>query len=484
MAWRGVADLPPGTVRRLLLRRPLLLGALLCAAGGGAARASQVGTIFSSPTTADPAVTYYNPGAMTLLQGTQALIFGGLSAIRLHHRRLTPSDFDGEVYPQADISILKPSITVGLVTDATLQDWRFGLGMSIPLMEGASWDREYGGKPASTRYYVMDGLLVYFKFGPTVAYRINRFLSVGVGLDVEAVMLRHEAMTDFGAKIDQLACAGLGGTDCPVNAPLARENPAFDGLTSLSGLGWDLGLSAGVLLTPRPWLRASLGLHSGAGAVRVPVQMKIAIPRAAADYVASNLPSFSLPELTADADVQVHSPMTLAAGLSLEPTPRLRLAADLHWMDLSETALMMATVTRASTGLIGDQVLVKDRLDDFLVGLFGSYRVLPALDTALRLEYGTNSRPDPYVSPVSIDFHKISFHLGLSWRALRWLELTAEYGHYFLLSRHIAAGTSRFAPNANPQGPVQEGLDKPSPEGDYWVESDRFALGLLLHFGG
>jgi long-subunit fatty acid transport protein len=458
---------------------PLLLGALLLLARATPARAGLVGSIYSGPTTADAAALYWNPGAMTLMDGTHGMLFGGLSLIRLSYLRDTPSPQIAE-FPRADVFVPKPSMAFGVVTDAGLDRWRFGLGLSLPVLDGASWKAEYGGLPASTRYYALNARQMMFKISPAAAFRLARFLSVGVGVDVELVALTHEVYTDFGAKINQMACR-ITGNPCLVNSPLPREDPTYQGLTRIDGVGVGVGVFGGVLIAPWPWLSLGVGFHSGSvGPVKVPVDMQVQIPTAISDWVASKLPSLVLPELRARGEVKTSVPMTVAAGIALEPLSGLELVADLHWTDFSTSGVMIGNVTRSSTSLIGDQVLIKGRSDDILVGLRGSYWVLPVLNLALRLEYQTNTRPDRWVSPISVDFHRWSVHLGAAWRATRWLTLTLEYGHYFLLSRTVSDST--FGPNANPTTPEEEGLDKPPPTGDYRIDVDRVGLGLQTSF--
>ena len=215
------------------LRRGLLTAVPLVLLLAAPARAAMVGSIFSGPTSGDPAAIYWNPGAMPLMRGTKALGFGAISFIRLHHQRLTPSLYDKQMYPQANVFVPKPALALGVVTDATLKDFRFGVGVTLPILDGAGWDDKYGGKEASTRYFALNARLGFIKISPAVAYRISRHISVGVGIDIVGVMLTHEVMTDFGAKINQMAC-DMNNTQCMVDAPLPREDPSMDALNILS----------------------------------------------------------------------------------------------------------------------------------------------------------------------------------------------------------------------------------------------------------
>jgi long-chain fatty acid transport protein len=462
-------------------RRGAAVLALLLLVTPGDLKAAITGNIFSGPTTGDGASIYQNPAAMTLLHGTHGLAFGAVSAIRLHYQRDTVSAFDGSPFPQADVFVAKPNLAVGVVTDATLRNLRFGIGVALPIIEGATWDKEYDGRPSSTRYYALAARLAFFKIEPAVAWRINEYISIGVGMDIVGAMLSHNVMTDFGAKINHMTCAMNPQARCPLDAPLAREDPAFDAPTKLDGLGWGVGVIAGLLVSPTPWLRIGGGFHSGAGDVKVPVELSVELPSVVTDYISANLPSVTLPPLEAEAEVTTVSPMIATAGIAVDPTPKLEIAFDLHWIDFSSTPVMVGVVRKGDElGLIHDQVLIKDRDDAFLFGLRGAYQILPSLRAALRFEFETNSRPEEFMSPVSVDFNKFSLHAGAAWQVTRNIALTLEYGHYFLPDRKIEH--SRFAPNAQPTTPEEEGFDKPSATGDYFIEVDRFGLGIMLGF--
>ena len=457
----------------------------LCAAAlllsASPARAGLIGSIFSGPTTADPAAIYWNPGAMTLMEGTHTMLFGAVSAVRLEYDRNTPDSYDGiSPFPTADVFVTKPAAIVGVVTDlGFLKDLRIGLAATIPILEGASWSETYDGKASSTRYHAVDARQILFTISPALGYRINRHVSVGVGLDVVGMMLHSEAMVDMGGKINQMVCNAVGGP-CTLGVPMKLEDPSLDARAVIDGTGWGVGASAGVLVTPRPWLRLALGFHTGAGAMTIPVEMTVKLPPAVTEYMRQNLPSVSLPDIVATGEVQTTSPWAVMAGVSVHPMQALELALDLHWMQQSKTASMVAEVLHTSSSLVGDQVLVKQRDDVFLVGLRASYWLLRPLGAAVRVEYENNTRPEEFTSPVSIDFHKISLHLGLAWQATRWLTFTVEYAHYFLLTRTVE--TSQFYQRAQPVTPVEQGFDKPSPTGTYRGKADRAGLGIVLDF--
>lgn len=475
----------------LLGWRTLLAAAALCL-WCAPLQATPVGTIFSGPTSADGAIVYWNPAGMTLLDGTHALVYGGATYIQLQHQRATPNPYDGSMYPEASIALFKPNLALGIVTDAglsalprspmkkVLKRFRVGVGLTVPNIEGTSWEEEYDGRPASTRYYATFAYQALLYLELALAYRINKYVSVGAGLDVIGALVNSNMVIDFGAKVNQIICIEAASNTCPVNGPVQRENPAFDGPAQVEGTGWGTGGVFGILLSFPPWVHAGLGFHTGGGTIDVPIHINVDMPPTLVALMKQHLPSFALPPLSATAEAEVSSPMIITAGMSVRPLPELELSLDLHWIDYSSTTEMLVHVSKTTTALIGDQVLVKTKRDGYQVGLRGVYRLFPELKLALRLEYSSNTRPEAFVTPVSMDFHIVSLLAGVGWQATSWLAFTLEYGHFFLASRTVR--TSNFGPRGLPTTPVEEGFDKPSPVGSYAGMADSMALGILLDF--
>lgn len=466
--------------RRCILQLLTLTPSLwLCLSLPGVANATVVGTIFSGPTTADPLATYWNPAATTLLRGSSALLYSGTTLIGLGYRQRAPSAFDGQSYPAASMFVAKPEIAFGLVTDAGLERWRFGFTFATPVLDGARWGLDQGGKPSATRYYSISGQQVHMVLRPTVAYRINRWLSVGAGLDVVGIWLRSDSMVDVGALLNQSLC-GANPAGCRLDAPFSREDPRLDARLAIDDVGWGVGASISLLVTPRPWLRIGLTVSSGAQDIDVPVDIDVKLPPTLTSYLSSALPSLRLPALQAHSATRTHSPMMVMSGVWLAPTPRIELAADLHWIQKSKMGVMLIEMQQRSSELLTDQVLVKRVKDAWTVGLRGSYRLSSRLTAALRAEFTSNTMPERYTTPVSLDFHKVHWQAGISWRAASWLEVVAEFGHTVLLSREIA--DSAFAPNPNPTTPEEAGFDKPSPRGSYSGYAINITGALIVGF--
>ena len=443
------------------------------------ALATPAGSMFSGPTSPDAAVVFWNPAGMTMMRDTHVLAMGTFLLFRAEYQRDTPSPFDNKMYPVANSMTPALLPSAGVVTDFGTKNWRFGLGFALSNADGVDWSEEYEGRPGSTRHHAVVGRWITFMVEPAVAYRFSRYLSVGVGLDIFGMWVFRSAKFDFGAKINQLICEESKLSTCPLNSPLAREDPAFDVHYEINGYGVGLGLFAGVLVTPFPWLRLGLTVHTGAGTMDVPVDLTLRYPKTVTDYMRSNLPSVALPPIEAALDVARHAPIIILAGAAINPVERLELAVDFLWMQTSTDPIEQNTVVFANNTLISNQVTFNVKKDHYQFGARGSYRVLEQLVAGLRLEARPIKIPELYAIPVSIDFNRLSIHVGVTWKATDWLTVLCEYAHHFTFTRTISQ--SLFGPNASPTTADENAFDKPSPTGTYSVDTDHLAIGVMVH---
>lgn len=442
--------------------------------------AAPAGNMFSGPTTGDPGAVFFNPAALTLRPKTQVLVHGTFMLFQARYDRATPSAFDGQYYAAANT--ITPALlpAFALATDAGLKDWRFGLGVALPTTAGVRWDEEYGGKPASTRYHAMSANWIQLNIEPAVAYRISRYISVGFGLDIIGVWISRDGKIDYAAKINQLICMERKQVSCPLNSPLARENPAFDVLYEFDGLGFSVGVFGGVLITPVPWIRVGLSVHSGGGTVNVPASLQVRYPQTVKDYMRDNVPSVTLPPINATIDIERPAPVTISVGVEVELRERLTVAMDFYWKQTSAEPVQQITVLRTNTSVVNDQVFFNVKHDTYQWGLRTEYQLLEQLLGGFRVEFKPYTVPSEYVLPVSVDFHRLSLFAGLSWQARPWLTLVLEYAHHFNFTRTIHV--SHYVPNSYPSTAVESALDRASPTGRYSVIADHLGLGAVFAF--
>jgi len=182
------------------------------AAAGWAARAQDAATVFT------------NPAGMSRLEQSQFL--GGLQAL---YGDLKFDANNNTTYTGSD-----GGNAVGWVSGGSLfvvqkigQDFSIGFGVLSYFGLGLDYDDDWVGK-----YFVQEGTLIGLSLTPAVSYRVNNWLSIGVGLNAMYGMLDNK---------------------------LAIRNPlGSDGKLKYKDEDWGYGWTAGILVEPKPGTRIGL----------------------------------------------------------------------------------------------------------------------------------------------------------------------------------------------------------------------------------
>ena len=132
------------------------------AMGRGAAGAAQID---------DPAAVYYNPAAMSYLEGNAVTIGYTLEMPRTTGKPTSGGDVDMESQ-----NFLVPNFY--LVDNFGLEKFTFGLGYTVPFGLGTDWpDDSY------SRYVATESDVAVQNINPSVAFKVNDSLSVGLGIN-------------------------------------------------------------------------------------------------------------------------------------------------------------------------------------------------------------------------------------------------------------------------------------------------------------
>jgi long-chain fatty acid transport protein len=197
------------------------------AAAGAGARAQDAATVF------------YNPAGMTLLERPQVVAGFGLGFVN--------SEFDldlggtvtvpaGETNDGGSLDSIAP---VGGQFFSTPVGRNFWLGVSLNGLYGGSldYDDDWVG-----RTFVTESRFIGFNAQPSAAYRVNDWLSLGIGLDIVYAKLDVDlrsgsAPGDGFIKIDDADDFGIGGT---VSALLTPREGTRIGIVYRTGADLEL----------------------------------------------------------------------------------------------------------------------------------------------------------------------------------------------------------------------------------------------------
>ncbi len=197
----------------------------------------------------DPSTVYFNPAGMTRLQGQQAQ-----AAV---HVILPSAKFDKESATNAlgtplsgrdggdgGVTGVAPNFYYTLNTD---EGWAFGLGINAPFGLSTDYDRTWVG-----RYHAVESEVITININPSVAYKVNKNLSVGAGVSVQYIDATLSSMVDYGLFAINAATDPtdpLFGTLNPIIGSIVPNisNTQADIFSEVTADDWSYGYNLGAL---------------------------------------------------------------------------------------------------------------------------------------------------------------------------------------------------------------------------------------------
>ena len=317
---------------------------------------------------------FWNPATITQFKGKQYET--SVSTILPHASHsfssATLGAFDNAPSNSGDYAVVPASYSsyqlndrlwIGMSTNAP-----FGLGVNFPqLWAGAAY-----GQSAKVETY---------NFSPTVAYKINDWISVGAGLQVEYM------------KVSYGAFLGLNGL-----SPLTG---------SVSGAGWSYGFTAGVTLTPLPKTQIGIGYRS---ALDQKINGTLELPPGT---------SFSAPISTpGSVNLTLNMPDMVTVGLRQGIGDRFTLLAGFEWSNWSRIGTSSLLQPNGAPALIGLNAVQFpfNYSDGYLYSLGGEYIVDPSLTLRAGIAYEKSPITDSVRTPRLPDDDRMWYSVGLSYR--------------------------------------------------------------------
>lgn len=337
----------------------------------------------------DPSALFFNPAGMTQLPGIQTstgtLLVGGSTTFTSPAGATSRGDFGGSVAfpPPSNFYVTANLKDLGL---SALGDLTVGLGVLSPFGVVSRYPND---SPFSTAVTLQTLPLIDIK--PTLAYKLNNQLSIGVGADIYT----FASFWGAGQGVTKLNNAGLPGI--PPGAQL-----------EINGGGTAPGFNVSLLYTPfrnaegKPL--ANIGL----------IYRSQATMRLRGNFLANG-------GLVSDASTTLVLPQVLTGGIALWPVRdqdrewKLELDVDYTgWKSFRNTDVQLSTGATipfarnwqsSYTTMIGTEYkwLRLERLPDWEVAMRGGYW------------YSQNAVPDSSFTPTVPDAnnHSISVGLGL-----------------------------------------------------------------------
>jgi long-chain fatty acid transport protein len=291
---------------------------------------------------------------------------------------------------------LNPNLWLGMSINAP-----FGLSVTFP----DAWaGRNYSG----------DTTLRFYNATPTIAYRINDWISVGAGVQIQYA----------SASVN----TGLGAT----------PGPEFN----IGGSGWGYGFTAGVTLTPTPTTTVGIGWRSGVNQ-KINGALTTTVPIGSAATTGSVNTTLDLPD-------------TVSLGIRQRLDSQWMLLGTVEWANWSRigTATILQPTGAAAT-IFGTAVALPLQYRD---GWFFSAGAEYKWNERLTLRSGFGYEISPIVDQVRTprlpDNDRFWLSVGASWQLMPGMHFDLAYSHLFVKDPTINITATSGNPSFNRALPI------------------------------
>ena len=400
-------------------RRAVATGALCCLASlGGLMQQAQasgfqlreqsaegLGNAFagSSAKAQDLSTIFYNPAGMALLdgngaQGEVAYIMpkATLSGTATRNAAVGGAKTGGSSGGDAGVDTALPSFYAMMSVNP---DLKLGLAINTPFGLETNYDTDWVG-----RYQALRSKLMTMDITPSVAYRLNKQLSIGGGLN-----LQYISATLTNAVDNRLA------------------GSASDGTAKVKGDDWGAGVNLGVMYEFTPTSRIGLNYRS-----RVQHQLEgtVQYTNVVNAGALSRL-------LNSDATAKVTTPDIVSLGAYHEISPQWAVMGEVQYTNWS---LFDHLTVDATSG--ADSYVNEDWKDTYFVSFGATYK--PAERWKLQSDIGYDMSPVPEAHRTARipDQDRLWLSVGAGYQLTPNLALNGAYTHIFVKDAQINETTS------------------------------------------
>jgi len=376
----------------------------------------------------DLSTMFWNPAVMTQFAGIQSSsTYAGILPYSSHSPSAGSTYFGSLAEPQGGTgntsnAALVPGTTFSYQINQNL--W-VGLSFNSPFGLSVAFPENWVGRD----YGASDSNLTTYNVTPSVAYRINDWISIGAGMQIQYANLAFQHGLSAFAQQVPTPIPGFfvsGLVPSPVDAKLSAN-------------GWGYGFTAGVTLTPTPATTIGLGYRSGidqkfSGTLTLPPQAGGALP----------------------ANLTVNAPSILSLGLRQRIDPQWTLLGTVEWTNWNRIGTSVISTPLPPSPFL---TLPFQWKDGWLFSIGAEYKASDRLSLRTGFGYEISPVTDQVRFPVIPDNDRFWASIGASYQIWRGLVANLAYSHIFFRDTSInisaASGNPWFATSitsANPSG--------------------------------
>jgi len=349
----------------------------------------------------DPSTVFSNPAGMTLLD--RPAVSAGINllkpSISFQNRgslAATPGTL-GTAVPYAgndggDPGSWTPVPNAYAVLPTANKKLWFGLGLTAPFGLSLNYDPAWFG-----RYDSIEDRLLTIDLAPSVAYKINKFISIGGGLDV------------------QYADATLSNA-LPNTLQPGGPTAATDGLLTLRENSFAVGYNLGIMLQPLPDTRVGVTYRSG---MSYTLDGNATINGLTGPLAGQN------GVFAVSTDLKL--PSIVSFGVVHQLTSRITLLGDVQWFDWSRFAEIRVKFADGRP----DAVVPENYRDSWTAALGVEYRWSDSLTVRTGFQFDETPIVDAFRNTEIPDGNRYWITIGASYKLFDHAIIDAAYAHAF-----------------------------------------------------
>ena len=388
-------------VIKFTLAAAVSLVALEASAGGFGVREQSTtaqGASFAGAATSSAGLSgmYWNPAVITSIPGIN---FESHYAGILGYSKLTPTTGTGALIATRGDS---GNLGVPAIVPSTYASYQFNdrlfFGISVNAPFGLKTKSEFNW---AGQVYGRSSKAANFNAAPTIAYKVNDWLSVGAGLQIGYFSVNLKGANPTGPFPAQALT---------VFAPNAPSN-------ILTGDGWGVGYTLGATIKPMAGTEIGIGFRSS-----VHYDLK---------------GDLTLPYATLPIQAKVNLPEMLTIGLRQEIGQQFTALAGFEWNNWSRMGLQ--AIRNSGTGALVNSLSFEYK-DSWMASLGGEYKFNNNLTVRAGLAYEKSPVSDEVRSVRIPDNDRIWASIGATYKWNEQIALEGAYTHVFVKDPNVNIG--------------------------------------------
>jgi long-chain fatty acid transport protein len=359
-----------------------------------------------------PSSMFWNPATMTQFKGIVSE--NGFSVIVPKASQTPQAGTNPLLLPFGGVENSGESgvIPNGYTTYQMSPNLWLGLSINAPFALSVSTPETWAG-----RSYSGDSSIRSYNATPSIAYRINDWISIGAGVQIQYMNVNFQQGLPTGPGQDLI----------------------------LKGRGYGFGATAGVTLTPTPTTSIGLGWRS---AINQNIHGTMLLP--------ANPPFLAPLSTPGSVDATLNLPDIVSLGIRQQVNPQWTVMGTVEWSNWSRIGTTNVNQLGGAPALVGGSAfrVPFEYEDGWFFSAGAEYRWNERLTLRGGVGYEISPITDQVRTPRLPDNDRFWASMGLSWKVAPFMRFDLAYTHLWIKDPNVnitaASGNPSFSASSGP----------------------------------